>query len=287
MYFRSVETTSRMRILVTTDFSPNSKAAIKYAAKMAGQIPGSEIIFYHTVQVMKPTQWSDVHFKKYLTGEIQRLTKELERFTDKAIPGKSKSKFKKTFLIENSLSTGKAIMDAAKKRKCDFICIATRGAGMLKKFIGTHTEYLVNNSPIPVCAVPSTYKIKDITRISYLSDFAQIKKEMTQVARLNEKLKASLEIIHFSLVNLEKFDIEKASRILSADLFAGVKLTVEENDIRLSLVEKINRYAEQHKPHLLIMFTKRNKGFFESLFLPSKSAELTFTTKVPVLILPK
>jgi len=55
----------------------------------------------------------------------------------------------------------------------------------------------------------------------------------------------------------------------------------------LSLVERITKYVEKSKPELLIMFTNREKGFFESMFLPSKSAELTYTTKVPVLIFSK
>jgi len=35
------------------------------------------------------------------------------------------------------------------------------------------------------------------------------------------------------------------------------------------------------------MFTDRGKGFIERIFLPGKSAELTYTTKVPVLIFSK
>jgi hypothetical protein len=36
-----------------------------------------------------------------------------------------------------------------------------------------------------------------------------------------------------------------------------------------------------------VMFTRREKSFFERIFMPSKSAELTYTTKVPVLIYSK
>jgi hypothetical protein len=110
---------------------------------------------------------------------------------------------------------------------------------------------------------------------------------MTPIVKLNQALRASIEILHFSMVSLEKFELDKAAKILSSDLFAGARLTVEENNINLSLVEKVNKHVKDNKPHLVVMFTKRNKGFFESLFLPSKSAELTFTTKVPVIVYPK
>jgi nucleotide-binding universal stress UspA family protein len=276
-----------MKLLVTTDFSANSKSAIKFASLLANKEAGSEITFYHAVQVMKPTSWSDGHFKKYLDAEIKRLTADLQAFVGKSIAKHLDKKVKVKYLIENSLSTEKAIIDAAKKNKANFICIATKGAGMLRKLMGTHTEYLVNNSPIPVCAVPSDAKLKEVAKLTYLSDLENIKKEMTQVVKLNNALRASVEILHFSMVDLEKFELDKAAKILSTDLFAGARLTVEENNINLSLVEKVDRYVKDHKPHLIVMFTKRNKGFFESLFLPSKSAELTFTTKVPVIVYPK
>lgn len=276
-----------MKILVTTDFSVNSKSALRYASAIVNNTSDSEIIFYHAVQVMKPTTWSESHFNKYLNNEIERLTKEMKSFVGKTLTNKLNKKVKTSFIIENSLSSTQAIIDFAKKKKCDFICISTKGAGVLRKLLGTHTEYLVNNSPVPVCAVPSDYKTKSISKISYLSDMENTKKEMTKLVKLNEALRASVEIVHFSLVSLEQFEIEKTAKLLSTDLFAGVKLTIEENNISLSLVEKINRYVKQSKPQMLVMFTKREKGFFESLFLPSKSAELTFTTKVPVMIYPK
>lgn len=57
--------------------------------------------------------------------------------------------------------------------------------------------------------------------------------------------------------------------------------------MELSLVDRVSKYVKKSKPELLIMFTNREKGFFESMFLPSKSAELTYSTKVPVLIYSK
>jgi hypothetical protein len=66
-----------------------------------------------------------------------------------------------------------------------------------------------------------------------------------------------------------------------------IKLTIQKNNLEISLVKRIAQYVQKSKPELLIMFTKRDKGFFENLFLPSKSAELTYSTKVPVLIFSK
>jgi hypothetical protein len=66
-----------------------------------------------------------------------------------------------------------------------------------------------------------------------------------------------------------------------------MSLNIQKINLELSLVERIAKYVQKAKPEILIMFTKREKGFLESIFLPSKSAELTYSTKVPVLIYSK
>ena len=54
-----------MKLLVTTDFSANSKGAIRFAQMLAMQSNEIEVTFYHSVHFMKPTVWSDVFFKLY------------------------------------------------------------------------------------------------------------------------------------------------------------------------------------------------------------------------------
>lgn len=269
-----------MRILVTTDFSANSKSALKFAEVFKNQSLSTEIIVYHAIQVMKPSTWSDKHFKAYLNEEKDRVTTELKKFS-KSIFGKKIDQI--TFLVENSVSSTSAIADAAKRLKCDAIFISTRGAGILRKLLGTNAEYLVNHSPVPVCAVPASSKIKAIKRITYLSDLEHLKKEMIKASSLATSIKGELDIAHISLAGLDKKEVEKAAKNMNA----STPLNIVDNKKAATLVDSINGFVKKKKPDLLIMFTKRNKGFFESLFLPSKAAELTFTTKVPVFIYPK
>lgn len=269
-----------MRILVTTDFSSNSRSAIKFAELIKSQTTDAQLIVYHAIQVMKPSTWSDKHFKQYLEGERTRVTDELKKFCKSVF---SKKNLDVQYVVENSVTSTSAISEAGKRLKCDMICISTRGAGILRKLLGTNTEYLVNNSLVPVCAVPSTFKGKSIKSVTYLSDLENLKKEWTKASGFTEKIKSSLDIAHISMLGLDKEEVEKAKKSLEK----GTSLNVINNKKTATLVECINGYVRKQKPDMLVMFTKRKKSFFESLFLPSKSAELTFTTKVPVLIFPK
>jgi hypothetical protein len=122
---------------------------------------------------------------------------------------------------------------------------------------------------------------------TYLSDFENIKSELLKISKLSTVISLHLEVLHYSSVVLDKKKFEKNKELFNTKEFEHTHLNIQKNNLRLSLVDTIAKYVQKSKPELLIMFTKREKGFFESIFLPSKSAELTYSTKVPVLIFSK
>jgi hypothetical protein len=135
--------------------------------------------------------------------------------------------------------------------------------------------------------IPSHYKSKPMKNATYLSDFENIKSELLKISKLSTVISLHLEVLHYSSVVLDKKKFEKNKELFNTKEFEHTHLNIQKNNLRLSLVDTIAKYVQKSKPELLIMFTKREKGFFESIFLPSKSAELTYSTKVPVLIFSK
>ncbi|TAF33140.1 MAG: universal stress protein [Cytophagales bacterium] len=276
-----------MKLLVTTDFSNNSKGAIKFAQTLANQVDNVEVIFYHGVYVTRPTKWNDTFFRAYEEEEMQRLAKELKKFVNGTID-KAESNFATTqFVVKSSISLEKDMIKFAEQHKVDFVCMATRGAGLLRKIMGTHTSYIVNNSNIPVIVVPSHYKNKVLKKATYLSDFENLETELAKVLFISKAAALEVEVLHYTSVVLDQEQFEYNSKLLSGKKYKNFHLNLKKEALELSLVDKITSYVQKTKPELLVMFTKRDKGFFESLFLPSKSAELTYTTRVPVLIFPK
>lgn len=276
-----------MKLLVTTDYSANSKGAIRFAKTLAKQSKEIEVTFYHSVHFMKPTSWSDFYFKEYKQDETERLTSELKKFVYLTL-GKDKDKFANIkFVVDSAISTEKDIIKYAEKGKMDFVCIATQGAGILRKIIGTHTAYIVNNSTVPVLVIPSHYRNKPLKKLTYLSDFEDLNKEIDKVSKFSSTLKCNLDVLHYSSILFDKNKFERSKELFSTDKYKSIKLNIVKNNLELSLVEKISQYVTKSKPELLILFTNRERGFFESIFLPSKSAELSYTTKIPVLIYSK
>jgi nucleotide-binding universal stress UspA family protein len=276
-----------MKLLVTTDFSVNSKGAIRFARTLAKQSKNVEVVFYHAIYIMKPTRWSDMFFNEYKDQEVERLSKDLKKFIHSII-GKDKAEFADIkFVVDNCNSTEKDIIKYAENNQIDFICIATQGAGMLRKVMGTHTSYIVNNSKVPVLVIPSHYRAKPIKNATYLSDFENLEGELLKISKLSTQIPFHLEVLHYSTTVIDKKKFEKDRELFDTKEFENIQLNIQKNDLELSLVDRVAKYVQKSKPELLIMFTKREKGFFESIFLPSKSAELTYSTRVPVLIFSK
>ena len=82
-------------LLVTTDFSSNSKSAIKFAMQVASQT-GAEIVFYHTIELLKPTSWSKEKNSKFEAAKKNEFTGKLEKFV--LATGKGLYKDKKKFI---------------------------------------------------------------------------------------------------------------------------------------------------------------------------------------------
>lgn len=276
-----------MKLLVTSDFSENSKGAIRFAVNLAKQSKNVEVVFYHAIHIMQPGAWNDAFFKGYKNEEINRISADLKKFIHSAI-GRDKAKFADVkFVVDNCITTENAIIKFAEKSKLDFICIATQGAGILRKITGTHTSYIVNNAKVPVMVIPSHYRAEPIKNITYLSDFENLKSELVKIRKLSTEISSQVEVLHYSSITLDMKKFEKNKALFKTKEFEHISLHVKKNNFELSLVDRITNYIKRSKPELLVMFTKRERSFFENLFLPSKSAELTYSTKIPILVFSK
>ena len=275
-----------MKILVTTDFSANSKAGLRFAIQLASQHK-VELTFFHSYYVMKPTSWSDATFAAYEKTEANKILNNLKRFVESTYKSmKIDSKYSKC-VIKSSVFTDANIRDYASENKFNFICISTRGAGKFKKIIGTNTSNLINQSDVPVIAIPNSYQVEKITNILYASDLAQLEKELKQVVDFAKPIKAKVELLHFNSpleVIIDSKSIETAVKKFSK---YDITLHLKNPDPVATLISNLETAIEKSKPSMMIMFTQQNRTFFEKLFLSSKSAEYSFNTKIPLLVFNK
>lgn len=144
------------KIFVTTDFSANSKAAIRFALQFAKENQ-SEIVFYNIFEGVADNNWDP---KKKLTSHKEERLAKLNKFIETIYKENSIKPGSFKCIVDIGIDTKNLILSSAKKNKANYICISSRGSGILKKLLGSTTSSLIEFSTIPVIVVPKNYKIK-------------------------------------------------------------------------------------------------------------------------------
>lgn len=274
------------RVLVTTDLSTSSKAALRFAINLTKQRKVS-LIFIHVHQVLRATTWSDAKYHHYLKADKDNLMKELTTFVSEVYKSMKVQKAKYSCEVYHSFNITEAIQNFAKEKKCNYICIATRGAGKVKKLFGTNTAKLINHSEVPVLCIPENYRSKPVSKVMYASDMTDHEKELEKVVAFAKPVKAAVEMLHLSFPYEFIADEEIAESNLKKKFKYDIDLHYESRDIEKTLLEDMEKAIKKSRPAVLIMFTRQQRSLFEKLFLSSKAAEYSFTTKVSMLIFAK
>ncbi len=274
------------KILVTTDLSTNSKAAMRFAINLSQQ-KKLQLIFLHVHQVLRASTWSDAKYDYYLKEDKNALMEELQSFVSGVYRSMKIEPEKIKHVVHHNFNVTEGIRKYAKENKCNYICIATRGAGSVKKLFGTHTGKLITSSEVPVICVPTNYRTKPVSKLLYASDMTDYEKELKQVVSFAKPLKATVEMLHLSFPYEFIADEAIAEKELKKKMRYDIDIHYQSRDIENSLLQDMEKAVKKARPSLVVMFTKQKRSFFEKLFLSSKAAEYSFTTKVPLLIYSK
>ena len=274
-------------ILVPTDFSAASRAGIRFAVQWARR-QKAKILLVHVMGIVRMTRWSPQQFEVF-AAEQRRLA--LDRLRRLAADVCRKMRVKRqdisTVVIEG-MSADVSLLDFSKSRKdIDLICMGTRGAGRIRKVLGTHTGNLILHSAIPVVAVPAGYRNRPVKRILYAADLETQGHELQQAVSIARDLKASLAVTHIAWRGEAILDTGFMGRVWSEQYGYPVAMRYEPADSSLSVADNLNMVIRRRKPSLVIMYTNRERTGFERLFFPSQAEGLSFKTNVPLLVLGK
>jgi len=274
------------KILVTTDFSTNSRAAIRFALQLASQV-NVQLVFFNVIEIMQPTSWNDKRYKRFSQSTINDKATSLKRFVHTMMTGREAETNRHEYVAVIGTDVTYSVTRMAKKIKADMICTATRGAGKILKLFGTHASALITSSRIPLLVIPHSYKARQVNRIFYASDFSSLRREMKVVQKFAAPLHAKIEIFHYDYLlavseNKKKLE-NKAARFRSPDIAFHFKK--QEIDKPLSTQLRVD--IAKTKPSVVVLFTKPNRNWFDRLFATGESAEMAFNSTIPLLIFRK
>ncbi|WP_020602037.1 universal stress protein [Spirosoma spitsbergense] len=274
------------KFLVTTDLSPNSKAALRFAGQLASQ-DEIALVILHVVTVMRPTSWRVETYAEYEKNEMEKARVALEHFIASVYQSSGLKIPEYTGVVENSAFTDSAIMDYAADHHVDYICVGTHGAGTLEKFFGTTTANLINQSGIPVIAVPGSYRVSKLTSILYASDLSRLEPELKQVVNFARPLAARVSMVHFSMPSEPTIDPTIIRTIAQTVSDYPVEVHVKAFDLTQTMITHIQLAVKTAKPSMIVLFTKQNEGFFYRLFSSGNAVGYSSQTTIPLLVWPK
>lgn len=276
------------KIIVTTDFSRNSKKAIRFALQYASQT-NSELIFYTVVGLTIPpaNSWDLIYYDQLQKAKLKRNQGRLEKFIQTFFIDKAASNIKYRCVSELGNSVGNLIIAFAEKNNADFICTSSSGNSNIGKLLGTVATFLISHTPIPIFIIPKNYRRKEIQSICYASDLTKFDSEIKKVLPISNSLNIKLKVLHYDttshfernrrkIVNFgKKYNIDKS-------LFFHKKL----NPL-YPLYDHLRKDSLLSRSNLVVLFTKQNRRWYDRLMAISQSKDLSFTAKVPLLIFKK
>lgn len=273
-------------ILVPTDLSGNSRAGMRFAIGLAAQTK-QRLIFYHCLQYLRPTRWSEAQYESYRDAETAKATLVLRKFVSDVY--KSARAVKPSFecFVEQQPDPSKAIIAHALSIRASAICMSTRGAGRLRKLVGTHASRLIQESPVPVFVIPETYRRSPLKHLLYASDLNAIGAELKHIMEVAKALRAKVSVVHYDFL-ADVDDARKKLEALAEKFKApGVTFRFRKYDVGKSLGQHLITDMKAYKPSLVVLFTDQKRGWFDRLFLASKSVDVAYESRFPLLIIPK
>ncbi|MET3113316.1 nucleotide-binding universal stress UspA family protein [Pedobacter sp. CG_S7] len=274
------------KILATTDFSSNSKRALRFAIQLASQMD-CKVTFFHSYHVMRPTQWNEKVFVSYENSESTKINAKLQQFVASVYKDLGINATNLDCVAKSGASADRNIMDFAEQNNYTYICLSRKGDGKSNMLFGTNTSTLINKSKVPVIAVPQSYKSAKITKISYASDLSDIDNELKKVTSFTKNLDVKVELLHFKSPADELTDADQVERINKKLSAHHIDTHFENLDYEKTLIKNIDSVIKQTKPSMMIMFTQQKRTFFEKIFLSSISAEYSSVSKIPLLVFRK
>ncbi|CAM3572834.1 universal stress protein [Flavobacterium psychrophilum] len=275
-----------MKIVVTTDFSSNSKKGILFAMQLATQT-NCELIFYNVVTVFRPSIWDDVYYGQFETNELNRNQNYLENFISNLYLESKIAKTKYNCVCEVGMFAGNQIIEYAKTINARYICVSTVGEGKLSQLFGTTASQLITFSPTPVIIVPKNYRIKPIATLFFASDFKNVAEEFQKIEEFSKSINAKLDVYHYDYKWFLDANKNKFARISNIHQSENITFHSRKLDSGEPLLDHLEKDINKAKPSIVVLFTKQNRNWFSRLFLSSLSAELAFDTKTPMLVFRK
>ena len=268
-----------MNLIVPIDFSDHSKAAAEYAAAMVNVYEGNLHLLHVLVPMEEEPEYlpvSTLQAKYNTVAEMYFVQEKIRRKYDVRTS---------CDLVPGDIAT--QIIRTAKRTKSGLIVMPTQGNSGLRRFLcGSHTASVMENSPVPVLALPGDYKFRPFQRFVYATDYNYSNiQDIAEIVAFAKQFDVEISLIHinkqssaiYSGTSREDFEA------LLHDSIDYRNITLEEFDNQ-DTAEGLRRILHNQHADILIIPSKR-RNLVEKITGRSEDDEFVFDLDIPLLVL--
>ena len=268
------------KYIIPIDFSDTSKNAARFAVQMASEIPGCELVLFHSFdQVVAGSDGTPMADDPQARTTISLAA--LENVKDE-VSGNSD-------IVIRCIASEGSFRDTLDKliaeENADMVVMGINGATRLEQvMIGSSTLGTIHHTLCPVMIIPTDAVYKKIKTVVYACDMKDVK-HTTPLKNLRKMLKtfqpklyiANVDTEHYVEIT-EEYQKEKATM---NELLQGFE--PEYAFIRLfDFADAINQFALDRNADLIITVPRKH-SFLSSLFTTSHTKKLAYHSHLPVL----
>jgi len=260
------------KILLPTDLSPVSAHALTYALPLAQRLK-AEIQMLH-VATKVPVDAGSPKTLPTTAADWAAQQPALAEYSEVPI----------SYTETQGAEATDLILEACESEKPDMVVMGTRGSGGLRPgALGGVTISVIQNSEVPVLAVPDSAHYKPIKHIAYATDFNNesfnVVKTLIAFSRL---LDARLTCVH---VRGEHEYWDRVKRMYYEQLYSldqvtpSLDLAILHGD---NVLHSIQEFARTHEVDLMAMLNRR-RDLIDSLYGHSLTREAVLHCRMPLL----
>ena len=274
------------KIICPTDFSKAATNAVEFAAIIAGRV-GASVTLLHVLHlpILDTTEAAMVATE--VLGEQRRQAKEkLHALAHYLTETNRDMNLRIDYLVKDAL-LGDEVKHLTDSEGYDLVIIGSTGGGntLEEILVGSNTAAVIDRVKCPVLTVPLKAHPAPFQHIVYASNYEKEDGEaLQQVLQFAQLFNARVEIVH---VSADKSNSAHAKanqfRDQLTQALPGFELEFHEV-IHRDEVEGMKGYLTEKHADLLAILKKR-RGFFHNLFSQSFSEQLTYQSKLPMLII--
>ncbi|GGD58348.1 universal stress protein [Muriicola marianensis] len=254
-------------LLYATDFSENSIPAFRYAQLLSKQLKAKLFVLH--VFDMKATFISTVSLTYAKREEImlKEQVEKLEKFCEKHTLKNGSPEGMEMMVHEHGIPSA-GILEKVESLNADLIIIGTKGSSVLQDLImGSTASALINNSYVPVLAIPEGAEVRSVKSIVYATAFEEADiLAVRKLVALAHPFDAEIKLVH--ITHNKEYAGEDQMEWFKEMLGSKVDYKKVLFDLRFSedITGSLLDYIREEDGDLIVMLERDSTNAFQRLW---------------------